>query len=232
MVPAVENLASILARIEKARKSALNGAPLTHLIAVSKTHGEALIRPLLEAGQRCFGESKVQEAFAKWEPLKREYPDVELHLIGPLQTNKVREAVGLFDVFHALDRPKLLYALKTECERTGRSLRVFVQVNTGEEPQKAGVLPSEAHTFIAEVRAVFGQNLLGLMCIPPVDDAPAPHFAFLLKMACDEGLPCLSMGMSDDFETAIRFGATHVRVGSALFGARDYGIKLNLKAPH
>jgi len=220
MAPA-ENLAHILARIALARKSALKPAAFTKLIAVSKTHSESDVRPLLEAGHRVFGESRVQEAHAKWLPLKRDYPDIELHLIGPLQTNKVREAAGLFDVFHSLDRPKLAQALKTECERTGRAPELFVQVNTGEEPQKAGVTPRDASALVALAREL-ELNVCGLMCIPPVDEAPAPHFALLAKIAGEQRLPFLSMGMSDDFEIAIRFGATHVRVGTALFGERDY----------
>jgi hypothetical protein len=222
MVPEqiARNFALILARIEAARKSALRPAPFARLVAVSKFHDTEHIRPLLEAGHRLFGESRVQEALAKWQPLKRDYPDIELHLIGPLQTNKAREAVGLFDAIHSLDRLKLAQTLKTESERAGRSPLLFVQINTGEEPQKAGVTPKDAPALIAEVRAL-GLNLQGLMCIPPVGEAPAPHFALLAKLAAEQSLPLLSMGMSDDFETAIRFGATHVRVGSAIFGERD-----------
>ncbi|MGA7675666.1 MAG: YggS family pyridoxal phosphate-dependent enzyme [Rhizomicrobium sp.] len=222
MVPEqiARNYALILARIEAARKSALNPALFTKLVAVSKFHDTQHIRPLLEAGYRLFGESRVQEAHTKWLPLKGEYPDIELHLIGPLQTNKAREAVGLFDAIHSLDRVKLAHVLKDECERAGRSPTLFVQVNTGEEPQKAGVTPKEAKAFIAEARQL-GLKVSGLMCIPPVGEAPAPHFALLAKIAAAEGLELLSMGMSDDFETAIRFGATHVRVGSAIFGERD-----------
>jgi len=220
MAPA-ENLADILARIAFARKSALKPAAFTKLIAVSKTHSESDVRPLLETGHRIFGESRVQEAHAKWLPLKRDFPDIELHLIGPLQTNKVREAVGLFDVLHSLDRPKLAQALKSECERAQRAPELFIQVNTGEEPQKAGAAPSDVPALAALAREL-GLNLRGLMCIPPVDEAPAPHFALLAKIAGEQKLPYLSMGMSDDFEIAIRFGATHVRVGTALFGERDY----------
>ena len=218
MAPA-ENLADILARIAFARKSALKPAAFTKLIAVSKTHTTDDIRPLLEAGHRLFGESRVQEALAKWLPLKRDYPDIELHLIGPLQTNKAREAVGLFDTIHSLDREKLAQALKSEGERAGRSPMLFVQVNTGEEPQKAGAAPKDAAALIAQAYAL-ELKVGGLMCIPPAGEAPAPHFALLAKLAAEQGLPLLSMGMSDDFETAIRFGATHVRVGSAIFGDR------------
>ena len=220
-MPVAENLAAILARIAAARKSAVAPAPFTHLVAVSKTHGAETIRPALEAGHRLFGESKVQEALAKWPALRCEFPDVELHMTGALQTNKVREAVGLFDVLHSLDRPKLAHALKAEMDKTGRRPKLFVQVNTGEEPQKSGVLPRDALALVAEARAL-DLDVQGLMCVPPVDDAPAPHFALLRKLAQDSGLPLLSIGMSDDFEIAIRYGATHVRVGSAIFGARDY----------
>jgi PLP dependent protein len=214
-----ENLGRILARIEAARKSAVKPAPLTRLIAVTKTHDESSIRPALEAGHRLFGENRVQEAMGKWPPLRHEFPDIELHMIGPLQTNKVREAVALFDAIHSLDRPKLAEALKAECERSGRAPDMFIQVNTGEEPQKAGVAPAVAAAFITDARGL-GLNVKGLMCVPPFDDTPAPHFALLRKLADETALPFLSMGMSGDFETAIRFGATHVRVGTAIFGER------------
>ena len=216
----IANLHDILARIEAARKAAIHPAPSTQLIAVTKTHGQAAIRPVIEAGHRLFGENRVQEALAKWPALKAEFPDLELHMIGPLQTNKVREAVSLFDGIHSLDRSRLIHALRTECERSGRNPAVFVQVNIGEEPQKAGVAPREAPALIAEVRAA-GLNLVGLMCVPPVEEAPAPHFALLRKLADEAGLAGLSMGMSGDFETAIRFGATHVRIGTAVFGERS-----------
>lgn len=216
MSPEEQNLVSILARIDAARKSALAPAPSTTLIAVTKTHGPERVRALLEAGHRVFGENRVQEAQGKWPALKAEFPDIELHLIGPLQSNKVRDAVELFDVIHTLDRPKLAEALKA----ADRKPDLFLQVNTGEEPQKAGVVPVEAPALIAQARAL-GLPLKGLMCIPPADQEPAPHFALLAKIAEVHALPLLSMGMSSDFETAIRFGATHVRVGSALFGARD-----------
>jgi PLP dependent protein len=215
-----ENLQAILARIGAARKAALAPAPETVLIAVAKTHGADAIRPLLEAGQRVFGENRVQEAAAKWPALKADYPDIRLHLIGPLQTNKVREAVELFDAIHTLDRPRLADALAAERARAGRAPTLFVQVNTGEEPQKAGAAPADAPALIAYARTL-DLPVEGLMCIPPVDRDPAPHFAFLAKLARENALPLLSMGMSADFESAIRFGATHVRVGSALFGARD-----------
>jgi pyridoxal phosphate enzyme (YggS family) len=220
MSPEAENLAAILARIDAARKGAVRPAPATALIAVTKTHGAERIRPLLEAGHRVFGENRVQEAQAKWPPLKSEFPDIELHLIGPLQTNKLRDAIGLFDVIHTLDRAKLADALAAEAARGGTVPDLLIQVNTGEEPQKAGVVPADAPALIALARGERGLTVKGLMCIPPADVAPAPHFALLAKIARAHDLPLLSMGMSADFETAIRFGATHVRVGSALFGAR------------
>ncbi|HTT98240.1 MAG TPA: YggS family pyridoxal phosphate-dependent enzyme [Rhizomicrobium sp.] len=216
---ASENLTGIVARIDAARKAALAPAPSTTLIAVSKTHDAEHIRALLEAGHRVFGENRVQEAQGKWPALKADYPDIELHLIGPLQTNKTREAVALFDAIHTLDRPKLADSLKAEIERSGRAPTLFVQVNTGEEEQKAGVAPKDAAALVDYARET-GLPLKGLMCIPPVDVEPSPHFALLSKMAKEQDLPWLSMGMSADFETAIKFGATHVRVGSALFGAR------------
>ncbi len=192
------------------------------LVAVSKTHGADVIRPVLDAGQRVFGENRVQEAQAKWPALREDYPDVKLHLIGPLQTNKARQAVALFDVIHTVDRPKLAHVLAKEMDRQGRHLPVFIQVNTGEEPQKAGVAPQDADAFIAQCRTEHGLDVIGLMCIPPVNEEPAPHFALLEKIALRNGLDKLSMGMSGDFDTAIRLGATHVRVGSAIFGGRDY----------
>jgi len=213
------NLSSIIARIETARKAAVSPASSTTLIAVSKTYGAAAIEPALIAGQRVFGENRVQEAQAKWPPLRATYRDIELHLIGPLQTNKAREAVTLFDAIHTLDREKLADVLRAEMERSGRRPYLFIQVNTGEETQKAGVPPRDASRLIAYTRSL-DLPLKGLMCIPPVNESPAPHFALLQKIAREHDLQLLSMGMSDDFETAIRFGATHVRVGSAIFGAR------------
>jgi pyridoxal phosphate enzyme (YggS family) len=215
-----QNLGDILARIEAARKAAIQPAPATRLVAVSKTVDEAGIREALEAGQRLFGENRVQEAMAKFPALKSDYPDLELHLIGPLQTNKVKEAAALFDVIQTLDRPRLADALAAEREKSGRCPRLFVQVNTGEEPQKAGVLPAETAALIAHARKL-ALPLEGLMCIPPADDEAAPHFAFLAKLARDHGLANLSMGMSGDFELAVKFGATHVRVGTAIFGTRQ-----------
>ncbi|MEI9996165.1 MAG: YggS family pyridoxal phosphate-dependent enzyme [Rhizomicrobium sp.] len=217
-----ENLSAIVARIDAARKAAIRPAPSTTLIAVSKTHGPEDIAPALVAGQRVFGENRVQEAQGKWPALREAYGDIELHLIGPLQSNKAREAVALFDAIHTLDRPRLVEVLRSELDRSARAPFLFIQVNTGEEPQKAGVPPREADGLIALARKL-GLPLEGLMCIPPAAEAPAPHFALLHKIAAENGLPLLSMGMSGDFETAIRFGATHVRVGSAIFGERPKG---------
>jgi len=190
------------------------------LIAVSKTHGAEAITAAVHAGQRHFGENRVQEALVKWPDVRAKTPDICLHLIGPLQTNKVAEAVALFDVIHTLDRPRLAEKLAEEMSRQSRKISCFVQVNTGREAQKAGIDPAEADAFIASCRAQWTLNIVGLMCIPPVDDQPALHFAFLREIAKRNGLSQLSMGMSDDFETAIAFGATHIRVGSAIFGAR------------
>jgi hypothetical protein len=190
------------------------------LIAVSKTFDVDAIRPLIAAGQRVFGENRVQEAQAKWPALTAGTPDIELHLIGPLQSNKARDAVALFDAIHTIDRDKIAGAIAAEIARLGRSPRLLVQVNTGAEPQKAGVLPEDTDAFVERCRSVHGLAIDGLMCIPPVEEAPAPHFALLAKIAARLGLPSLSMGMSSDFETAIAFGATDVRVGSAIFGTR------------
>jgi pyridoxal phosphate enzyme (YggS family) len=214
-----ENREDILARIATARKAAVAPAPATQLVAVSKTVAQDGVREALAAGQRIFGENRVQEASGKFPALKDEFPDLELHLIGPLQTNKVREAVALFDVIQTLDRAKLADALAVERDKSGKCPRLFVQVNTGEEPQKAGVLPRETAALIAHARDL-KLPVEGLMCIPPADDDAAPHFALLLKLARAHGLENLSMGMSGDFELAVKFGATHVRVGSAIFGAR------------
>lgn len=190
------------------------------LVAVSKTFGADAILPALEAGQRVFGENRVQETAAKWPALKARFPDVALHLIGPLQSNKAKEAVALFDAIHAVDRSSLCAALAKEIARQGRHPTLFVQINTGAEPQKAGVLPQEADAFIAACRDVHGLTISGLMCIPPVEEPPSPHFALTAKIAQRNGLGLLSMGMSADFAEAIRLGATHVRIGSALFGQR------------
>ena len=190
------------------------------LIAVSKTFDAEAIAPVIAAGQRVFGENRVQEAKAKWPGLISAYPDIALHLIGPLQSNKAREAVALFDAIHSVDRPSICEALAKEIDSQKRRPQLFVQLNTGEEPQKAGVAPTEADAFIAGCREKYGLPISGLMCIPPVDDAPAPHFALTAKIAERNGLKGLSMGMSADFAIAIQFGATHVRVGSAIFGQR------------
>ena len=214
-----QNLADILARIEAARKAAIKPAPATHLVAVSKTVPAEGVREAIRCGQRLFGENRVQEAQGKFPALKSEYPGLELHLVGPLQTNKVKEAVALFDVIQTLDRVKLADALAAEREKSGRCPRLFLQVNTGEEPQKAGVLPREAGALIAYARKL-ELPLEGLMCIPPAEDDAAPHFALLAKLARDHDLSELSMGMSGDFELAVKFGATHVRVGTAIFGVR------------
>lgn len=221
MAKAHEGLEMVNGRLAAACREAGRDRGEVTLIAVSKTHGEEAIIPVLEAGQRHFGENRVQEARGKWPALKERYPDVVLHLIGPLQTNKARDAVALFDVIHSVDRPKLAAALAREMDRQGRRLPVFIQVNTGEEPQKAGVAPAEADAFIEACREEHGLEVTGLMCIPPFGENPAPHFALLEKMARRNGLENLSMGMSGDFEEAIAFGATHVRVGTAIFGARQ-----------
>jgi pyridoxal phosphate enzyme (YggS family) len=215
-----ENLTDILARIDAARKAAIKPAAQTRLVAVSKTVPESGVREALAAGQRIFGENRVQEAQGKFPQLKTEFPDLELHLIGPLQTNKVKEAVALFDCIQTLDRTRLADALAAERDKASKCPRLFAQINTGEEPQKAGVLPREASEMIAYARKL-ELPLEGLMCIPPVEDDAAPHFALLARIARDHGLTQLSMGMSGDFELAVKFGATHVRVGTAIFGARQ-----------
>lgn len=191
------------------------------LVAVSKTYGVSAIRPVLDAGQRHFGENRVQEAKAKWPQLQADYPDVKLHLIGPLQSNKAAEAVMLFDVIQTVDRPKIAAALAKECKIVGKALQFYVQVNTGAEPQKAGILPENADAFIAMCLNEYGLNIVGLMCIPPVDQDPRPHFKMLKAIAARNSLQQLSMGMSADFEIAIAEGATVVRVGSAVFGPRQ-----------
>ena len=190
------------------------------LIAVSKTFGADAIVPIIAAGQRVFGENRVQEAKAKWPRLMSTYPDLKLHLIGPLQSNKAKEAVALFDAIHSVDRASVCQALAKEIKSQNRHPELFVQLNTGEEAQKAGVAPAEADSFIAACRETHGLAISGVMCIPPVNDAPAPHFALTAKIAARNGLKNLSMGMSADFAVAIQFGATHIRVGSAIFGHR------------
>jgi pyridoxal phosphate enzyme (YggS family) len=205
---------------EAAREAARDPASVK-LIAVTKTVPEDGIEAAIEAGQLRFGENRVQEAKAKWPTLKARHAHLELHLIGPLQSNKVRDAVALFDVIESLDRPKLAAALAEEMQRSGRHPRLFVQVNTGAEPQKAGILPAETDAFVVACRETHGLVIEGLMCIPPLDEEPAMHFALLAKIAARLGLKELSMGMSGDFKTAIAFGATYVRIGTAIFGARD-----------
>ena len=190
------------------------------LVAVSKTYGPEAIVPVLEAGHRVFGENRVQESQGKWPALKAQFPGVELHLIGPLQSNKAKEAIALFDVIETVDRVSIAEALAKELAKTDRRPQLYVQINTGEEPQKAGVVPREADAFLARCRDEWGLSISGLMCIPPVDEPPSPHFALLRKIAERNGLKTLSMGMSGDFEAAIQLGATHVRIGSAIFGAR------------
>lgn len=212
--------AAIEERIAAAARSASRDPATVDLIAVTKTFGAEHILPVLEAGHRLFGENRVQEAKAKWPALRERYADIELHLIGPLQSNKTRDAVALFDVIHTVDRPKIARAIADEQARQQKRLKLFVEVNTGEEPQKAGIMPKEASAFVAHCRDDLGLEIAGLMCIPPLEEEPAVHFAFLAKLAGDLGLSELSMGMSSDFETAIALGATQVRVGSAIFGSR------------
>ena len=190
------------------------------LIAVSKTFGAEAISPVIAAGQRVFGENRVQEAKTKWPGLMSAYPGLALHLIGPLQSNKAKEAVALFDAIHSVDRPSICQALAKEIDSQNKRPELFVQINTGEEPQKAGIAPGEADAFILSCRENYGLAITGLMCIPPANEAPAPHFALTAKIAARNGLKHLSMGMSADFATAIQFGATHIRVGSAIFGHR------------
>jgi len=213
-------LAGLRATIERAAAANGREAAGITLVAVSKTIAVPLIEEALAAGQRVFGENRVQEAKAKWPGLKAQLPDIELHLIGPLQTNKVPEAVALFDVIQSLDREKLARALAGEMAKRGRRPACFIQVNTGEEPQKAGISPRQADSFIALCRGELGLPVAGLMCIPPVEEEPGLHFALLREIARRNGLAGLSMGMSSDFETAIRYGATHIRVGTAIFGER------------
>ncbi|MTW15930.1 YggS family pyridoxal phosphate-dependent enzyme [Rhodoplanes serenus] len=217
---AAARLAAVRAEVEAACREAGRDPGAVTLVAVSKTVPAAVIEPVIAAGQRAFGENRVQEAKAKWGELRERHPGVALHMIGPLQSNKTREAVALFDAIHSLDRPSLAAALAKEVQRAGRQPLLFVEINTGAEPQKAGVLPEQADAFVAACRTTYGLTVAGLMCIPPADEAPAPHFALTAKIAARNGLELLSMGMSDDFAVAIRFGATHVRVGTAIFGER------------
>ena len=214
------NLTAVRGRIEAAARAAGRAPESVALVAVSKTHPAAIVREALAAGHRVFGENRVQEAQAKYPALREAYPDLALHLIGPLQTNKVREALAIFDVIESVDRPRLAQALAKEMNHSGRRPPCLIEVNTGEEARKAGILPADADGFIVECRDRLGLSILGLMCVPPIDEEPAPHFALLREIARRNGLAVLSMGMSADFERAIRFGATHVRVGTAIFGAR------------
>lgn len=217
---ATDRLATVIADIRSAEAEHGREAGAVTLIAVSKTFDADDIRPVLVDGQRVFGENRVQEAMGKWPALRQDFAGIELHLIGPLQSNKAKEAVATFDVIHTIDREKIARALKDEMTAQGRDLPCFIQVNTGEEPQKAGIAPKEADAFIRLCREDIGLTVIGLMCIPPVEEAPGPHFALLQKIAQRNGLSQLSMGMSADYETAVSFGATHVRVGSAIFGGR------------
>lgn len=219
--PVTIELEAIRARIAAAARAASRDPATVDLVAISKQQPDANVEAVLRAGQRHFGENRVQEAMARWTTFKPVFPDIRLRLVGPLQSNKAREAVSFFDAIDSLDRPKLAAAIADAAQKDGACPDIFVQVNTGEEPQKAGVAPKDADAFIAEARGVFGLPVTGLMCIPPADEEPAMHFALLARIAARNGLTELSMGMSGDFETAIRFGATMVRVGSALFGARD-----------
>ncbi|WP_299477608.1 YggS family pyridoxal phosphate-dependent enzyme [uncultured Roseibium sp.] len=221
MTSAENRLYEVQAEIRAAEAEFLRPDGSVKLIAVSKTFAADQIRPVLEAGQRVFGENRVQEAMGKWPGLRTDFDDIELHLIGPLQSNKARQAVSAFDVIHTVDRPKIARALKAEMEKQSRPLPCFIQVNTGEEPQKAGILPADVDGFVAECRNDVGLDIIGLMCIPPIDEAPGEHFALLQKIAERNGLDQLSMGMSSDYPVAVGFGATHVRVGSAIFGVRD-----------
>jgi PLP dependent protein len=214
------NLAAIRDRSETAARAAARPEDAVTLVAVSKTHPIEAVRAALQAGQRIFGENRVQEALLKFPALRSEFPDLTLHLIGPLQTNKVKDAVAHCDVIETVDRPRLAEALAREMERSGRRLPCFIEINTGAEPQKAGVLPDAADAFIRDCRDRLQLPIEGLMCVPPEHEEPALHFALLREIARRNGLQKLSMGMSADFETAIRFGATHVRVGTAIFGAR------------
>jgi pyridoxal phosphate enzyme (YggS family) len=218
--PPATRLACVQTRIVAAARAAGRDPACVRLIAVTKTVPPEAVLSALEAGQRRFGENRVQEARAKWPALRQRTPDIELHLIGPLQSNKAREAVALFDVIHTVDRPKIATALAAEMARQGKRPQLFIEVNTGEEPQKAGVMPKDAAALLRHCRADLQLDIAGLMCIPPLDEEPALHFAFLAKLAGELGLAGLSMGMSADFETAIAFGATHVRIGSEIFGSR------------
>ncbi len=216
----VERLASVRARIARAARDAERDPQGVTLVCVSKSFAAPDITPVIGAGERVFGENRVQEAMAKWPSLKADHPGLQLHLIGSLQSNKAHDAVLFFDVIETVDRVRIAKMLAAEIQRTSRHPKLFVQVNTGAEPQKAGILPQEADAFIASCRKDYGLEISGLMCIPPLDDQASPHFAFLNQIAARNGVPALSMGMSADFELAIQLGATHVRIGSAIFGER------------
>lgn len=237
LMTVVAQLGEVKRRIELAEAASERAFGQVHLVAVSKTYDGEAIWPVIEAGQRLFGENRVQEAMGKWpalhEKLEREElghekfrfekpgsEPIELHLIGPLQSNKAKEAVATFDVIESVDRDKIAAALASEMKKQGRSLPCYIQVNTGNEPQKAGIAPSQSQEFVARCRDIHGLNVVGLMCIPPADEDPSGHFATLMRLADEAGLPMRSMGMSGDYEAAIAAGATHVRVGSAIFGAR------------
>jgi len=214
-------LASVQQRIAAAAHAAKRDPAFVHLVAVTKTFGAEHILPVLETGHRLYGENRVQEAKGKWPALRERFPGIELHLIGPLQSNKAKEAVQLFDAIHTIDRPKIAEVVANEMAKQGRKLKLFIEVNTGEEPQKAGVMPKEAAALLRLCREQLKVDVCGLMCIPPLDEEAAVHFAFLAKLAQELGLSELSMGMSADFETAVAFGATYVRVGSQIFGSRE-----------
>ncbi|MCK9553144.1 YggS family pyridoxal phosphate-dependent enzyme, partial [Aquamicrobium sp.] len=216
----VERLAQVKQKIAAAEREAGRDAGSAVLVAVSKTFDAEAVRPVIEAGQRVFGENRVQEAQGKWPALRQAFSDIELHLIGPLQSNKAKEAVALFDVIETVDREKIAAELAKEIAKQGRPVRLYVQVNTGSEPQKAGIEPKEAVAFVTRCREVHGLAIEGLMCIPPADENPGPHFALLEKLAREASVEKLSMGMSGDYELAVAFGATSVRVGSAIFGTR------------
>ena len=220
LATAAERLAAVRREIEASCREARRDAASVTLVAISKTFAAEAIEPVIAAGQRVFGENRVQEAKSKWPALVSACPGIAVHLIGPLQSNKAKEAVALFDAIHSVDRPSICEALAKEINSQNRRPELFIQVNTGEEPQKAGVAPGEADAFIASCRGKHGLVISGLMCIPPVNEAPAPHFALTAKIAARNGLKNLSMGMSADFAVAIQLGATHVRVGSAIFGTR------------
>lgn len=223
MAEDVMGYSDVVQRVAQAAKAAGRDSADITLIAVSKVQPDARVRAVLEAGHRVFGENKVQEAQGKWPEFRAEFGAVDLHLLGPLQTNKIKPALDLFDTIHSLDRDKLARKLADEVQARGTCPQLFVQVNTGEEPQKAGIAAADLDAFIARCRGDYALNLAGLMVIPPVDDDPRPHFKMLAEMAARNGLVGLSMGMSGDFEAAIALGATHIRVGSAIFGDRDYG---------